>query len=186
MLPHLSAVVRGVHGTVPNGEIGELWIAGDGVADGNLDRPELTAERFVYLDGVRYYRTGDLARVLPDGSLEYLGRDDLQVKLRGFRIELGEVEAVLRGHDLARDVAVTVITRPAGAQFLVACVVLAGDAPDKPAGPLREYAAERLPRYMVPDRYQVVDMLPLTGSGKLDRAALIGLAAPRRVGGRTS
>ncbi|MGW7533315.1 amino acid adenylation domain-containing protein [Amycolatopsis sp. NPDC054798] len=186
MLPHLSAVVRDEHGTVPNGRTGELWIAGDGVAEGYLDRPELTAERFVHVDGVRYYRTGDLVRVLPDESMEYLGRDDLQVKLRGFRIELGEVEAVLRGHDLVREAAVTVITTPAGAQFLVACVVLAGDAPDKPAGALREYAAGRLPRYMVPDRYQVVDTLPLTGSGKLDRAALTGLAAPRRVSGRTS
>ncbi|MFB9928265.1 amino acid adenylation domain-containing protein [Amycolatopsis halotolerans] len=186
VLPHLSAVVRDEHGTVPDGRTGELWIAGDGVADGYLDRPELTAERFVHVDGVRYYRTGDLARVLPDGSLEYLGRDDLQVKLRGFRIELGEVEAVLRGHDLVREAAVTVITTPAGAQFLVACVVLAADAPDKPAGTLREYAAGCLPRYMVPDRYQVVDTLPLTGSGKLDRAALTGLAAPRRVSGRTS
>ncbi|MCD0485532.1 amino acid adenylation domain-containing protein [Streptacidiphilus sp. ASG 303] len=184
-LPHLTLEVRGEGlEPLPDGEAGELLIAGPGVAVGYLGRPGLTAERFVTLDGPggqhRYYRTGDLARRLPDGSFEYLGRNDQQVKLRGFRIELGEVEAALRTHDLVKDAAVTVVTTPAGAQFLVACVVPAHGAPAKPAALLRGHAVNVLPRYMVPDRYQVVDELPLTGSGKLDRRALQALAAPSR------
>ena len=180
-LPHLRAAVRDERGAaVPGGETGELWLSGTGVADGYLRRPELTAERFVVADGARWYRTGDLVRTLPDGSYEYLGRNDQQVKLRGYRIELGEVESALRGSELVRDVAATVVSTPAGAQFLVACVVAAPGAPEKLAAPLREHAMRTLPRYMVPDRYQPVGELPLTGSGKLDRDALGQLAAPRR------
>ncbi|MCT9081064.1 amino acid adenylation domain-containing protein [Streptomyces fulvoviolaceus] len=183
-LPHLRLEIRDEDLLpLPDGESGELLIAGTGVADGYLGRPELTAERFVTLDGPggpdRYYRTGDLARRLPDGSFEYLGRNDQQIKLRGYRIELGEVEAALRGHDNVKDAAVTVITTAAGATFFVACVVLAEGAPAKPAAELRRHAQTVLPRYMVPDRYQVVDALPLTGSGKLDRGALTELAATR-------
>ncbi|MFG2375676.1 amino acid adenylation domain-containing protein [Streptomyces sp. NPDC048504] len=183
-LPHLRLEIRDQDlKPLPDGESGELLIAGPGVADGYLGRPELTAERFVTLDGPagpdRYYRTGDLARRLPDGSFEYLGRNDQQIKLRGYRIELGEVETALRGHDSVRDAAVTVITTAAGATFFVACVVLAEGAPDKPAAELRRHAQTVLPRYTVPDRYQVVDALPLTGSGKLDRKALTALASAR-------
>ncbi|MEH0449402.1 MULTISPECIES: amino acid adenylation domain-containing protein [unclassified Streptomyces] len=183
-LPHLRLEIRDADlRPLPDGESGELLIAGPGVADGYLGRPELTAERFVTLDGPdgpdRYYRTGDLARRLPDGSFEYLGRNDQQIKLRGYRIELGEVEAALRGHDQVKDAAVTVITTAAGATFFVACVVVAENAPAKPAAELRRHAQTVLPRYMVPDRYQVVDALPLTGSGKLDRKALTELAATR-------
>ncbi|MEO6086811.1 MAG: amino acid adenylation domain-containing protein [Umezawaea sp.] len=188
-LPHLVIDIRGADGEpLPDGETGEMWIAGTGVATGYLDRPELTAERFVTAAGpsgpTRYYRTGDLARRLPDGSLEYLGRNDQQIKLRGYRIELDEVAAALRGHEAVRDVAVTVVTTPAGAQFLVACVVPEPGAPDKPAAVLREHTTGILPRYMVPDRYQVVERLPLTASGKLDREALRELATPRRPAAR--
>ncbi|MFJ3660012.1 amino acid adenylation domain-containing protein [Streptomyces sp. NPDC090119] len=183
-LPHLRLEIRDedLRG-VPDGESGELLIAGTGVAEGYLGRPELTAERFVTLDGPqgpdRYYRTGDLARKLADGSFEYLGRNDQQIKLRGYRIELGEVEAALRSHPTVEDAAVTVITTAAGATFFVACVVQAEGAPEKPTGVLREHAQTVLPRYMVPDRYQVVEALPLTGSGKLDRKALDVLASTR-------
>ncbi|WP_354638568.1 amino acid adenylation domain-containing protein [Kitasatospora camelliae] len=188
-LPHLGLEIRDEDlEPLADGETGELLIAGSGVAVGYLNRPELTAERFVTLDGPagprRYYRTGDLARKLPDGSFEYLGRNDQQVKLRGFRIELGEVEAALRTHELVRDAAVTVVTTLAGAQFFVACVVMADDAPEKPAAVLRQHAMAVLPRYMVPDRYQVVPELPLTGSGKLDRRAVHTLATPRPASAR--
>lgn len=187
-LPHLTIDVRGEDlAPVAVGESGELWIAGAGVAAGYLDRPELTAQRFVMLDTPegprRSYRTGDLARVLPDGELEFLGRNDQQVKLRGFRVELGEVEATLRTHDAVREVAATVITTAAGAQFLVACVVVAGDpTPDgaELAATLRAHARTGLPAHMVPDRYVVVPALPLTPSGKLDRGALPVLARPAR------
>jgi amino acid adenylation domain-containing protein len=184
-LSHLTLEVRDDDlRPLPDGEAGELLIAGPGVAVGYLGRPELTAERFVSLDGhngrQRYYRTGDLARKLPDGSFEYLGRNDQQIKLRGFRIELGEVEAALRTHPLVRDAAVTVVNTAAGAVFLVACLVLAEEAPAKPAALLREHAMNVLPRYMVPDRYKVLDEFPLTGSGKLDRRTLQALAAPTR------
>ncbi|WP_018353335.1 amino acid adenylation domain-containing protein [Longispora albida] len=171
-LPHLTISLRDPDGQpVAGGEPGEMWIAGTGVAAGYLRRPELTAERFVAADGRRWYRSGDLARRGPGGSLEYLGRADQQVKLRGFRVELGEIEAVLRSHEAVRDAAVTVVTTPAGAQFLVACAV-----PAVPAD-IREHAGRFLPRHMVPHRYVAVPALPLTPSGKLDRAALPGLAS---------
>jgi acyl-coenzyme A synthetase/AMP-(fatty) acid ligase len=121
--------------------------------------------------------------VLPDGELEFLGRNDQQVKLRGFRVELGEIESTLRAHEAVRDVAATVITTPAGAQFLVACVVPAIDpAPDgvELTATLRAHARTGLPEHMAPDRYVVVPELPLTPSGKLDRKALPALARPVR------
>jgi amino acid adenylation domain-containing protein len=182
-LPHLTIEIRDPDGTpVPDGEAGEMWISGAGVSAGYLNRPELTAERFVD-DGrsgeaLRYYRTGDLARKLPDGAFEYLGRNDAQIKLRGYRVELGEIEAALRAHDEVRDAAVTVITTPLGAQFLVACVVPADGAGDNLTPVLRERLGAALPRYMVPDRYRFVPGLPRTASGKLDRDALRRLASP--------
>ncbi|WP_329549047.1 amino acid adenylation domain-containing protein [Streptomyces sp. NBC_01356] len=180
-LPHLQLEIRDEDLRIlPDGETGELLIAGTGVADGYLGRPELTAERFTTLESPqgprRYYRTGDLARKLPDGSFEYLGRNDQQIKLRGHRIELGEVEAALRTHEWIRDVAATVTTTTAGATFFVACAVLGEGAPADPASELRRHAMAVLPRYMVPDRYLAVPELPLTGSGKLDRKALTALA----------
>ncbi|MER5570660.1 amino acid adenylation domain-containing protein [Streptomyces goshikiensis] len=184
-LPHLLVEVRG-EGMEPlaDGEVGELMIAGPGVAVGYLGRPELTAERFVVIDTptgpLRYYRTGDLARRLPDGSFEYLGRNDQQVKVRGARVELGEVEAFLRTHGLVKDAAAAVVTTAAGAQFFVACVVLADQAPVRPEALLRQHMLRNVPRFMVPDRYQFVPELPLTASGKLDRRAVQELAGPRR------
>ncbi|MGW1052837.1 amino acid adenylation domain-containing protein [Streptomyces sp. NPDC001130] len=185
-LPHLIVEVRSEEmELLPDGETGELVIAGPGLAVGYLGRPELTAERFIVLDSptgpLRYYRTGDLARRLPDGSFEYLGRNDQQVKVRGIRVELGEVEAHLRAHELVKDAAAAVVTTAIGAKFLVACVVLAGQAPERPEALLRQHMLESVPPFMVPDRYQFVPELPLTPSGKLDRRAVEEMATPRRV-----
>ncbi|MBN6050723.1 amino acid adenylation domain-containing protein, partial [Nonomuraea sp. RK-328] len=184
-LPHLLVEVRGEEmEPLADGEVGELVIAGPGVAVGYLGRPELTTERFVVLDTptgpLRYYRTGDLARQLPDGSFEFLGRYDQQVRVRGARVELGEVEAFLRAHELVKNAAATMVTTSAGAQFFVACVVLADRAPENPEALLRQHLLESIPRFMVPDRYQFIPELPLTASGKLDRRAVQDMATPRR------
>ncbi|QSQ15457.1 non-ribosomal peptide synthetase [Myxococcus landrumensis] len=161
---------------VPPGVPGEVFIAGLGVARGYLDRPELTAERFVRSpfgteDGARMYRTGDLARWLPDGRLDYLGRMDHQVKLRGFRIELGEIGAVLVKHPGVRD-AVVVVRDDLGAEKqLVAYVVARGEQALEPVD-LRNHLKTRLPEYMVPGVFVRLESLPLTPNGKVDRKAL--------------
>ncbi len=178
-LPHLSIEVRDDNlALVPPGTAGEMWVSGAGVATGYLNRPELTAERFVSFDSEdgprRAYRTGDLARTLPDGQLEYLGRNDQQVKIRGFRIELNEIESALRSHPLVSDVAVTAVLRESTGQMLLACVV--PTQPDIALKPLtvtlRGHLLGLLPRHMVPDRFRVIAELPFTPSGKLDRRAL--------------
>ncbi len=161
---------------VPDGERGELYAAGAGVARGYCDAA-LTAERFVAAPsatGERLYRTGDMARRRPDGVLEYLGRADDQVKIRGFRVEPGEVEAVLTGHP-AVDRAAVVAARADtdGERRLVAYVVPGGDRSRPPTeARLRAHAEQRLAEYLVPAAFVVLDALPLTPSGKLDRAAL--------------
>ncbi|WP_435129035.1 amino acid adenylation domain-containing protein [Actinacidiphila sp. bgisy144] len=184
-LPHLVVEVRGEGmELLPDGEVGELVVAGSSVAIGYLGRPELTAERFVVLDTPtgrrRYYRTGDLARRLADGSFDYVGRNDQQVKVRGARVEPGEVESFLRAHALVKDAAAAVVTSPAGTQFFVACVVLADQRADGPEAVLRRHMRENVPGFMLPDRYHFVPALPLTASGKLDRRALRDMAMPRR------
>ncbi|MFJ6084533.1 amino acid adenylation domain-containing protein [Streptomyces sp. NPDC092369] len=148
---------------------GELWIGGDGVALGYRRDPERTAEKFPECDGIRWYRTGDLARYWPDGTLEFLGRRDHQVKVRGFRIELGEVEAALAGHPAVRR-AVAGVTRAQGAQL--AATVAAEDVTEDE---LREWARTVLPPHMVPARIVVVRELPLTSNGKLDRRTVAQL-----------
>ncbi|HEX7181365.1 MAG TPA: non-ribosomal peptide synthase/polyketide synthase, partial [Thermoanaerobaculia bacterium] len=155
---------------------GELLLGGEGLARGYLGRPELTAERFVPdpfggSPGARLYRTGDLVRWRPDGELEFLGRTDHQVKVRGFRIELGEVEAVLRAHPAVREAVAVVRGDEAAGPRLVAYTVGATEPPVS-AEELRAWLEERVPAYMVPSAFVVLESLPLTPSGKVDRGAL--------------
>src|SRR6266511_2881614 len=164
---------------VPLGAVGEIYIGGVGVARGYLNHPELTAERFLAdgfspEGGARMYKTGDLGRYLPDGNIEFLGRNDDQVKIRGFRIELGEIEARLGEHPLVHQAVVVAREEEAGGEKrLVAYVVPAGEAEDgELEGTLRGHLATRLPEYMVPAAYVRLEQLPLTPNGKLDRKAL--------------
>ncbi|MFG1672553.1 amino acid adenylation domain-containing protein [Streptomyces sp. Y7] len=162
---------------VPAGVAGELFISGSGLGRGYLHRPDLTSERFVadpYGDaGERMYRTGDLVRFNPAGELEYLARADDQVKIRGFRVELGEVETALAVRDELAQVAAVVREDRPGDRRLVAYVVPAeGRAPDVDPSELRAFAGQTLPDYMVPSAVVVLDGLPLTANGKLDRKAL--------------
>jgi amino acid adenylation domain-containing protein len=158
----------------PIGVAGELWIGGAGVARGYLNRPDLTAERFVaspFVAGDRLYKTGDLARYLPDGDIEFLGRDDHQVKVRGYRIELGEIEARLAEHPAVGDAVVLARKDAAGEKSLIAYCTRAG-ASEVPTEELRAHAAAALPAYMVPQAYVVLAALPVTPNGKVDRDAL--------------
>ncbi|WP_142250624.1 non-ribosomal peptide synthetase [Bradyrhizobium sp. UNPF46] len=176
---------------VPIGVVGEIYIAGTGVARGYLNRPELTVERFVTEPfatdpDARMYRTGDLGRLLSAGSIEYLGRNDFQVKLRGYRIELGEIEAALMGHASVRQAVVVAREDRADDPRLVAYVVENRGTSVKRRGgresrstatgtlsdDLRTHLQKHLPDYMVPSTFVVLDALPLTLNGKLDRGSL--------------
>ncbi len=160
----------------PVGVPGELYIGGAGVARGYLQRPGLTAERFIPdpiggESGARLYKTGDIVRYLPDGNIEHLGRADHQVKIRGLRIEPGEIEATLLQHEYIREAVVVARTgAQAGEQQLVAYVV--GDEAKLGIDTLRRYLQEYLADYMVPSVFVLLDALPLTANGKLDRKAL--------------
>ncbi|HKI03227.1 MAG TPA: amino acid adenylation domain-containing protein, partial [Thermoanaerobaculia bacterium] len=165
----LDSVLR----PVPVGVPGELWMGGEGVARGYLGRPDLTADRFrpdpftTAPGGGRLYRTGDLARRRPDGEIEFLGRADHQVKIRGFRIEPGEVEALLGGHPQVSEAVVVARENAAGDPRLVAYVTAETDA-----GVLRAWLAARLPAHMVPASWVLLEEMPRTPNGKVDRKAL--------------
>lgn len=175
-LANTSVYVLDGHGRrVPAGVPGELHIGGAGVAEGYLDRPELTAERFVpdtFAGGpeARLYRTGDIVRTVRDGRLEYLSRNDHQVKIRGFRVETGEVEYALAALPAVRQAVVTAHGLGTERAALTAYVVPAGPAVDP--GALRSALSERLPAFLVPSRFVLLDAFPLTSNGKVDRAAL--------------
>jgi aspartate racemase len=159
---------------VADGEAGELYIGGIGLARGYLNQAALTAERFVEnhaAPGARLYKTGDLGRRMPDGNIEFLGRADDQLKIRGFRIELGEIESVLRQHPAARNVVVIGRDAGAGEKKLVAYVVVSND--NRPTSEdLRRFLKTRLPEYMVPAAFVMLKSLPLTPGGKVDRRQL--------------
>ncbi|MGI9302916.1 MAG: non-ribosomal peptide synthetase, partial [Gammaproteobacteria bacterium] len=179
------------HEPVPLGSSGEIYIGGAGVACGYLNRPELTAERFIAdpFRGereARLYRTGDLGRWLPDGNIEYLGRNDFQVKVRGFRIELGEIETCLAAHAQVREAVVTAREDSPDDKRVVAYVTRSEPVDEQSVAPdaevtsafiaaLREHVLVQLPEYMVPSAFVVLETLPLTTNGKLDRR---GLPAP--------
>jgi len=162
---------------VPIGVTGEMYIGGAGVARGYLNRPELTAEKFIpdpfsTVSGARMYKTGDLARYRSDGNIEFLGRADHQVKIRGFRIELGEIEAALGQYPAVREAVVLTREDTPGEKRLVAYVV-AGAGPLPTTTDLRGFLKEKLPEYMVPAVFVLLDALPLMSNGKIDRRALL-------------
>jgi amino acid adenylation domain-containing protein len=164
---------------VPIGIPGELHIGGVGVAKGYLNRPELTAEKFISdpfssQPGARLYKTGDLARYLPSGEIEFLGRGDDQVKIRGFRVELGEIESILAKHKVVREC--TVIARediPGDKRLVAYLVPTAGSKLE--TGGLRVYLQQHLPDHMVPSAFVILQAMPLTPNGKIDKR---GLPAP--------
>ena len=157
---------------VPIGEPGELCIAGIGLARGYLNNPALTAEKFTdnpVNPGERIYRTGDLARWRPDGNIEYLGREDYQVKIRGLRIELGEIENTMREYHGVTD-CVAVVRKYSESVVLIIAFLVCKSGLD--IDDLKRYLKQRLPDYMIPNRFEKLDEMPLTASGKADRKAL--------------
>jgi amino acid adenylation domain-containing protein/thioester reductase-like protein len=183
-LPNTSVHVCDAEGNpVPPGVTGELWLGGVGLARGYVGRPELTAAAFLETDGGRRYRSGDLARWRATGEIEILGRIDGQVKLNGIRVELGEIEYALASHaDIAQ--AVAVVDGDAGTSHSLWAFVR--PAPGKPApaeASWRDYLAGRLPAYMIPSAVIAIPEIPLSNSGKVDKAALKALVAGRVVRG---
>ena len=168
----------------PVGVPGELAVGGAGLARGYLGRPELTASRFVPAPaggrpGARLYRSGDLGRFLPNGDVEYLGRIDQQVKIRGFRIEMGEIQAALEEQPGVREALVLARQEESGDRRLLAFVVADPERPPS-AGELRSALGQRLPDYMVPAGFVMLEALPLNQNGKVDRKALLAAAVPVR------
>jgi len=164
---------------VPIGVAGEICIGGAGVARGYRNRPALNAERFlVDTHGARYYRTGDLGRWRADGNIEFLGRADVQVKIRGFRVEPGEVEEVIASHPAVRRVAVIAIPDPLGGRKLRAAVVTY-DHENLSIRDLLTFAARHLPDDMLPSSVLMLEALPTSPNGKIDRRAIAALKDSR-------
>lgn len=162
---------------VPLGAVGQMYISGDGVARGYLGQPALTEDRFspdpFHNQRSRMYRTGDLARYLADGNLEYLGRDDQQVKINGYRIEPGDIEEKLLGHPQVNEAVTIAYETPSGEKQLVSYLVMAeGYQPEGLPGRLRDYLSHLLPEFMIPIAYRPLAQLPLTPNGKIDRQRL--------------
>ncbi len=186
-----QAVASATQGQAGDGVTGELMLGGDTLAEGYLGRPDLTAERFLDklagLDGVpaRWYATGDLVRQATDGTLTYLGRADQQLKVDGFRIEPGDIELALMAHLGIQDAVVTAPSDPDGSRVLTAHVVLRpGSAPaDQTITAWRAWLRDRLPEYMVPVRFAVLEKLPTTPSGKIDRRGLPSAVPATRASG---
>jgi amino acid adenylation domain-containing protein len=160
---------------LPVGVTGELYLSGDGLARGYYDRPDLTAERFIRSPfgqqaDERIYRTGDMCRFMPDGRVQYIGRVDDQVKIRGFRVELAEIELVLARHPAVHRCVVTAVEADPGYRLVAYIVSVAGQ--EISPGELRGFVNESLPDYMVPSGFVLLDELPLTAHGKVDRGAL--------------
>jgi acyl-coenzyme A synthetase/AMP-(fatty) acid ligase len=165
----------------PPGAAADLWIAGDCLADGYWRQPELTGERFRTLDidgrAERAYKSGDRARYLPDGSIEFLGRGDDQLKVRGYRVEPGEIEAAIEGHPGVRQAAV--VARQQGESPVLAAFFVRSDRSEVTLAALREYLHQILPEYLVPATFTELESMPTTPSGKIDRRRLplaVGLA----------
>ena len=179
-LAHLQAYIFDGYGQlVPMGVAGELHIGGDGVASGYLNRPELTAEKFIanpFSDdpAARLYKTGDLCRWLADGNIEFMGRIDQQVKIRGFRIEPGEIESTLARHPGVQECVVVAGESTTGVKRLMAYVVAEGweDREPELREALKSHLSYSLPEYMVPAHFVLLEKLPLTPNGKIDRKTL--------------
>jgi amino acid adenylation domain-containing protein len=172
---------------VPAGEIGELFIAGDGVARGYWKQPDLTAARFLSIPSLsesRIYRTGDMGRLLPDGNIEFLGRADDQVKLRGHRIEPGEIEFILEQIPGVKQAVIVAREDREGDMRLVACVVAEETGPEA-VGALKNTLKTKLPETMIPSSFVFLSSLPLTENGKIDRKALLNLPPPAIAGTST-
>jgi acyl-coenzyme A synthetase/AMP-(fatty) acid ligase/acyl carrier protein len=174
-LPNVRVLLLDAEGRlVPEGVAGEIHIGGAGVARGYLKRPELTAERFIenpFVAGERLYKTGDLARMTADGALEYLGRNDFQVKIRGHRVELGEIESKLMACEGVREAVVIAREDRTGQMQLIAYCLKDGSIEWR-ADDLYAALQSRLPEHMVPTAYVEMQVWPLTSNGKIDRKAL--------------
>ena len=186
-IPDLQVYVLDTHlNPLPIGVPGEMYVGGDGLARGYLNRPDLTAERFLPdpfsgRAGARLYETGDLARYFPDGSIEFLGRIDHQVKVRGFRVELGEIEALLAQHHAVRETVVMAREDDPGEKRLVAYVVPEPSMAPSP-NELRSFLQERLPDFMIPAAFVLLEGLPMTPTGKVDRKSLPAPDGIRQLG----
>ncbi|WP_017496632.1 non-ribosomal peptide synthetase [Flavobacterium sp. WG21] len=160
---------------LPLGAIGEIYVSGAGLAEGYLNKPELTNQKFIdnpFAEGEKLYKTGDLGKWLPNGTIEYAGRNDDQVKVRGFRIELGEIETVIKEHEAIEDAVVVVKEDSLGIKETVAFFVLKADSVSD-SDDIKEFLEDKLPEYMIPSHFISLKEFPLTLNGKTDKKKLL-------------